>query len=321
MRRIACRVLVAAMLAAAGVAQAQSYPARVVKMVVSYAPGGQIDGVARLVANELGKLWGQPVVIENRAGADGNIGTDAVAKSLPDGYTLLFTANGPLTINASLFGKMPFDPVRDLVPVTRTHEAPLVLVVPASLPVASMQELITYLKTRPGKLNYSSAGNGTTTHLAGELFKLGAGVDVVHVPYKGGADMTTAVITGDAAFNIGGLNFQALVRAGKVKALAVSGQKRFSLAPELPTMIEAGLPDFEVVVWGGLVVPAKTPQDIVAKVSRDTVRVLGLAEIRQKLNAAGVEPVGNTPEEFAAQIRVESARWARVIKAAGIQNH
>ncbi|MSQ70066.1 MAG: tripartite tricarboxylate transporter substrate binding protein [Betaproteobacteria bacterium] len=302
-------------------AAAQTYPERPVKMIVPYTPGGLADGAARVLVQGLTRFWSQPVVIENRPGADGGIGSELVARAAPDGYTLLFAANGPLVINPALYANLRYDPARDFAPITIVYWSPQVLIVPPMLPVNSVAELIAYIKGRPGKLNFSSAGIGSPPHLAGELFKIGAGLDVVHVPYKGGPEMTTAVMTGDVAYNFTGLNVMPLVRSGKVKVLAVSSAIRSALAPDLPTIAASGIPGYEVSVWGGVLAPAKTPQDIVLKVHADMTRVLSDPESKPKFNAVGLEPVGNKPEEFAAQIKAETVRWAGVIKSAGIQPH
>ncbi len=300
-------------------ASAQTYPSRAVRMVVPYTPGGPADGVARVLSESLSKRWGQPVVVENRPGAGGNIGTNDVAKANPDGYTLLLTQNGPLVINGALYENMPFNPIRDLQPISTVFWAPTVLIVPTLLPVSSVAEFIAYAKQRPGKLNFSSGGSGTLPHLVGELFNRRAGLDIVHIPYKGGPDMTAAVIVGDVAYNFNGLNILPLVQAGKIKALAVSSIKRTALAPELPTIAESGLPGFDVTSWGAVMAPAKTPQEIVSRLHDDLAEVLSDQDVKRRLEVFGVEPVSSTPEELAAQIRSESAHWQEVVKSAGVR--
>ena len=300
-------------------ASAQTYPARTVRIIVGYTPGSPSDSVARVLAQNLGTTWGQPVVVENRPGAGGNIGSELVAKSEPDGYTLLLTASGPIVVNVSLFGKLPFDPIRDFAPVTMVYLTPTALYVQASLPVNSVSDLIAYIKSRPGKLNYSTTGEGTPLHLAAEMLKQRAGLDVVHIAYKGGPEMTAAVLSGEVTFNFNGLIAMPLVRAGKLKALGVATLQRSPLAPDVPTIAESGLPGFDVNAWGGLFVPARTPKEIVAKLHDDVVKGLADVGVRTRLTGLGVEPVGNSSEEFAKQIRSEIPRWAQVIKLAGIR--
>ena len=301
------------------IASAQTYPAKPVKIIVPYAPGGPADSVARIVAPNLSRYWDQPAVVENRPGAAGNVGADVVAKSNPDGYTLMLSSNGPIVINVSLYAKMPFDPAKDLVPVTTIWSAPQLLVTGATLPVNSVSELVDYIRSRPGKLNYASPGSGTPPHLAAELFKFRAGLDVVHIPYKGGPGMTMAVLSGEAAFTVHGINVMPLARAGKLKALAVTSIKRSSLVPELPTIAESGFPGFEVDQWGGLFAPAGTPGEILAKLRDDVSKALSDPDTRARLAALGATPLSLSPEAFAAQIRTETAHWAQVIKTAGIQ--
>ena len=313
----ACATL--ALAATVFAASAQTYPSRPVRLIVPNAPGGPVDSVARVLVQNLGSAWGHPLVIENRLGAGGNIGTDAVAKAEPDGYTLLMTPSAPITVNVSLFAKVPYDPIRDFAPVTVVYSGPIILTVPAALPVNSVSDLIAYIRGRPGQLNYSSAGHGTQPHLAAELLKQRSRLDVVHVLYRGGPEMTAAVVSGDVVFNFNGLIAMPLVRAGKLKVLAIAAAKRSTLAPEVPTFAEAGLPGFEVNAWGGLFAPARTAQDLVAKLREDVVKVLSDPAVRARLAGIGVEPIGNSSEEFAAQIRAEIAHWAQVIKSAGIQ--
>jgi tripartite-type tricarboxylate transporter receptor subunit TctC len=298
--------------------RAETYPDRPVKIIVPNTPGGPVDASARFVADGLRRIWGSPVVIENRPGAGGNIGTNAVAKAEPDGYTLLLTPSAPLIINQSLYGELPFNPEADFAPITVVYSAPLVLTVPTSLPVRSVADLVSYIKARPGQLNYASGGRGTPVHLAGELFKLAAGLDVVHVAYRGGAEMTLAVEKGEVAFGFNGLLVMPMVQADQMRALAVATAKRSSLAQDVPTMSEAGYSDFTVDAWGGLLAPAKTPAGIIHKLHEDTVRVLQEPDIRTKMLASGVEPVGNTAVEFAGQIRTEAAYWRKIIKEANI---
>jgi tripartite-type tricarboxylate transporter receptor subunit TctC len=298
---------------------AQAYPSKPVRIVVGITPGSPSDSIARLLAQGLGAAWGQPVVVENRPGAGGNIGADTVAKSEPDGHSMLLTASGPIVVNISLMEKLPFDPLKDFAPVTMVYTTPMILTAPPALPVSSVAELIDYARARPGKLNYSSTGAGTPLHLAAELLKQRAGLDVLHVPYKGGPESTAAVMNGEVAFNFNGLFVMPFVQAGKLKALGVASQQRTRLAPDLPTIAESGVPGFDVNAWGGLFLQGRTPQGIVARVQGDVVRLLGDPGLRAKMMGVGVEPIGNSTEEFTRQIRAEIPRWAQVIKAAGIR--
>ncbi|MSQ73238.1 MAG: tripartite tricarboxylate transporter substrate binding protein [Betaproteobacteria bacterium] len=314
------RFLVAFALAGFSVAGwAQAYPNKSVRIIVPNGPGGPVDSVTRILGPGLSSAWGQPVLIENRAGAGGNIGADAVARATPDGYTLMITPSAPIVVNLTLFGSLPFDPIKDFIPVTMIYATPVVLTVPASLPVNSVSELIAYIKSRPGKLNYSSGGSGTAPHIAAEMFKSAADLDVVHVPYKTGGEMTTAVVTGDVAFSFNGLLVMPLVRAGKMKVLGVATLQRTALAPELPTFVESGLKDFEVSSWGGLFVPARTPAEVVSRLHADVTKLLTDPGIRSRMAAVGVEAVGNSSAAFAEQIRTESVSLARIIKSAGMK--
>ena len=258
------------------------------------------------------------MVVDNRPGAGGNIGTDIVAKSAPDGYTILMGSAGPLAINASLFGKMPFDPIRDLAPVTLAASTPNVLVVHPSLRAATVRELIALAKARPGEINFASSGHGTPAHLAGELFNSMAGVKMVHVPYKGAAPALTDLLGGQVQ-----LMFSTMppalphVKDGKLRALAVTSSKRSPATPELPTVDEIALPGFEANTWHGVVAPAGTPAAIVARLNREIVAILHLPEVVERLSAQGAEPVGSTPEEFAAYIRSETVKWAKVVRESG----
>jgi tripartite-type tricarboxylate transporter receptor subunit TctC len=311
-------VALAALVFAVAVA-AQDFPSRTARMIVPNAPGGPVDSVSRVLSQHLAKAWQQPVIVENRPGAGGNIGTDAVAKAVPDGYTLLVTPSGPIVANKWLYRSLPFDPERDLAPVSLLYSTPLIITVPASLPANTIGELIRYIKERPGKLNFASGGVGTPVHLAGELLKQAAGLDIVHVLYKGGPQMTAAVVSGGVVFNFNGLIAMPLVQAGKLKALGLAALRRTPLAPEVPTFGESGGPSgFEVNAWGGLFAPAGTPPALIKRLRDDFAAALQSPENRTRLHGIGVEPVGNTPSEFAEQIRAESAHWARVIKTAGI---
>jgi len=299
-------------------AWAQTYPAKVVRVVVPYAAGGPTDIVARLVSQGMSDAWKQPVIVENKAGAGGMIGTEYVAKASADGYTLLISGSGPVVVNQSLYKKMPYDTVKDFAPITELVSAPTILVVPSSLGVNSLRELIALAKAKPGQLNYASAGNGTPPHLAGELLKSMAGVDIVHVPYSA-QQASNAVLSGQVAMLFETPTASNAARAGKVKALAVSTAKRFAGAPELPTMAEAGLPGFEVTAWYGLLAPTGTPGEIVKRVYAETQTILALPEVKKRMLTLGFEPVGNSPEQFAGFIHSEIAKWSKVIRESGVK--
>jgi len=309
-----------AVLAQANSACAQTYPDRAVKIIVGYAPGGPIDIVARLMGDKLAALWGKPVVVENLAGAGGNIAGDRVAKSAPDGYTLVMGSNAMLAINPSLYSKMTFDPNKDLIPISEAVYSPNVLVVPNNIPVKSVAELVAYAKAHASdKLTFASAGVGTTQHLAGELFKAMAHVDITHVPYRGAAPVITDLLAGRITMFFGAVApLIPLVKAGKVRALAVTSGQRFPALPELPTMIEAGYPGFVAVLSMGLMAPAGTPTAVVDQIHQASVKVLAAPDVRAKLNSIGMEVVGNSPAEFKAAIDAERPQWAKIIKEAGI---
>jgi tripartite-type tricarboxylate transporter receptor subunit TctC len=299
-------------------AAADAYPARPVRFVVAFPPGGGTDIIARSIAQKLAERFAQQVVVDNRPGAGGNIGTDIVAKAAPDGYTMLMGSAGPLAINASLFGKMPFDPIKDLAPVTLAASTPNVLVVHPSLRATSVTELIALAKAKPGEINFASSGHGTPAHLAGELFNSMAGVKLVHVPYKGAAPALADLLGGQVQ-----LMFSTMppalphVKDGKLRALAVTSSKRSPAKPDLPTVDEAALHGFEANTWHGVVVPAGTPAAIVARLNREIVAILHMPEIVERLSGQGAEALGSTPEEFAAYIRSETLKWARVVRDSG----
>ncbi len=313
-----CALLAAGMLAVATVAAAEGYPDRPVKLVVPFPPGGPLDVTGRLIAQKLTDAWRQPVVVENKPGAGGNIGADLVAKSAPDGYTILLGALSTHAVNPSLYAKMPYDAVKDFVPITLLATTPNVLVVNPSLPVNSVKDLVAYAKANPGKLAFGSGSNGSAGHLAGELFKVDTGTDIIHVPYKGGAPATQALLAGDVQFMFDNLaNATPQVKAGKLKALAVTTAQRSKLAPELPTMAEAGLPGFDISTWYGLMAPAGTPKDVIAKWNAEVVKILTTPEVRERLAAQGAEAAPTTPEQFAAFIGSEIPKYARIVKASG----
>ena len=307
-----------AILAPQASAAADAYPAKPIRFVVAFPPGGGTDIIARSIAQKLAERLAQQVVVDNRPGAGGNIGTDIVAKSAPDGYTMLMGSAGPLAINASLFASMPFDPVRDLAPVTLAASTPNVLVVHPSLKAATVNELIALAKARPGEINFASSGHGTPAHLAGELFNSMAGVKMVHVPYKGAAPALADLLGGQVQ-----LMFSTMppalphVKDGKLRALAVTSSKRSRAMPELPTVDEVALPGFEANTWHGVVVPAGTPAAVVVRLNREIVAILHMPEVVARLSGQGAEALGSTPEEFAAYIKSETLKWAKVVRDSG----
>jgi tripartite-type tricarboxylate transporter receptor subunit TctC len=298
--------------------QAPAYPTKPVKLVVPFPPGGSLDIAGRLIAQKLTEMWGQSVVVENKPGAGGNIGADFVAKSPPDGYTILLGALSTHAVNPSLYKSMPYDAAKDFAPITLIAITPNVLVVNASSPVNDVKQFIAYTKANPGKLSFGSGSNGSAGHLAGELYKVETGTDAVHIPFKGAAPATQALLAGDTQFMFDNLaNAMAQVKAGKLKALAVTTAKRSPLAPDLPTMAEAGVAGFDISTWYGLFAPAGTPKDIVAKWNADVTRILNAPDVRAKLMADGADPSPDSPEDFAKFIASELAKYARIVKASG----
>ena len=300
-------------------APAQSYPSKPLRLVVGFAPGGGVDINARLLAPKLAEFLGQPVIVENRPGAGTNIANEYVAKSAPDGYTLLVNT-AAVAINMALYRNLPYDTLRDFAPISVFSESPNILVVHSTVAAQNVQELIALARSKPGALNYSSAGSGTTQHLSGELFKLRTGTDIVHVPYKGSAPSLTALIAGEVDFafaNIPAIIQQ--VRAGRLRPLASTGDRRSELMPEVPTMKEAGVDGVQVTVWYGVFAPAATPQDIVNALAKAVIKAARSPDVRSRLLDQGAEPVGSTPQEFGKLLREEVARWAEVIGAAGIR--
>jgi tripartite-type tricarboxylate transporter receptor subunit TctC len=299
-------------------APAQTYPDKPIRLVVPFPAGGTTDILARAVGQKLGEHLGQQVVVDNKPGAGGNIGSDIVAKSAPDGYTLVMGTVGTHAINASLYKKMPYDHIKDFVPVSLVALVPNILVVHPSVPANSVKELIAYAKANPGKLNFASSGNGTSIHLSGELFKTTAGVEMTHVPYKGSAPAVTDLLGGQVQLMFDNMP-SALphVKAGKLKALGVTTAKRFPAAPDIPAIAEAGVPGYEASSWFGVLAPAGTPKEIVNKLSSEIAKILQTPEIKERLLSQGAEPVGNTPDQFAAFIKAETAKWAKVVKESG----
>ena len=292
----------------------ERWPAKPVRIVVPFAAGGSTDIVARMVAQKLSVVWGQPVVVENRAGAGGNVGADLVAKSQADGYTLLM-ASGSITINPHIYKRMPFDTKKDLAPITNVASGPMLLVVPDRAPVKSVKELISLAKSAPGSLNFGSAGIGSQVHLAAENFADAARIEIKHVPYRGEALAYNDLMAGQIQMMVG--NFaaaSALLGSGRLRALAVTGKQRSALLPDVPTVAESGLPGFENTGWFGLLAPAGIQQEVISKIQRDTAKVLAETETKARLYVQGMTPVGNTAAEFAKAMEAESSRWESVVK-------
>ena len=300
-------------------AAAQTYPSKPITIVVPASPGGAIDLTARLIGQKLTEAWGQSVVIDNRAGATGIIGTDLVAKSPPDGHTLVLVASSH-AINPSMVKKLPFDTVKSFEPVALTHVVPLVLVVSPALPVNSVKELIAYGKANPGKLSFASSGSGGAPHFSGEMFKSMAAIEMTHIPYKGSTLAHPDLISGRTSLmfdTVAAVNAQ--IKAGKLRALAVTTPKRSTVLPDVPTMKEAGLPDYETSTWGGLLAPAGTPKATVAKLNAEVNKILAMPDVRKTMQDNGIEPGGGSPQQFADFIGTETLKWAKVAKDAGIQ--
>jgi tripartite-type tricarboxylate transporter receptor subunit TctC len=317
-RSIACLIMLC-IAADSALVQAQVYPARPVRFVVGFTPGGGVDINARLLASKLSELLGQQVIVDNRPGAGTNIANELVAKAAPDGYTLL-VASPAVAINAALYKSLPYDTLRDFAAISIFSESPNILVVNSSSPAKTMSELIALARAKPGVLNYSSAGTGTTQHLAGELLKLRTGTNIVHVPYKGSAPSLTALIAGDVDLSFA--NVPAIlqhVKSGRLRPLASTGTRRSELMPDVPTMREAGLTGVEMTVWYGVLAPAATPRDIVNTLSEAIAKAARSPDIKQRLLDQGAEPVGNAPAEFDKILREEVAKWREVIETAGIR--
>ena len=315
------RTLLALVLAlAATLAPAQSYPNRPIKLIVPFAPGGSADLVGRLLAQQMSESLGQPVVVENKGGASGMLGNEYVAKSAPDGYTLTVGTLGPFAVNQTLFDKVPYDNIRDFAPITLTGISSHILVAHPSVPVQNVIDVIALAKEKPGQLTFASSGTGNATHLTFELFKARAGIDIVHVPYKGGGPAMADLVGGQVLFSFASMaSAVPFVRAGRLRAIAVSGGERSALFPEVPTVAESGLPGFASEDWQGILAPAKTPPEIVQKLNAEIGRILLLPEVKAKLAAAGFDPKPSTPEKFAQFIQAETLKWAKLLKGIGIK--
>jgi tripartite-type tricarboxylate transporter receptor subunit TctC len=302
-----------------GAAAAQSWPNRAIRLISPFAPGGGADITSRAISPKLGAALGQQVVVDNRGGAGGMLGVELAAKAAPDGYTLVMGTIGPIAINPSLIAKMPYEPLKDLAPISQTAVAVNVLVVHPSLPARSVKELIAIAKARPADLNYGSSGPGAADHLAGELFNSMLKVRMTHVPYKGGAPAMLDLVAGNVQLVFSTYSTAvAAIQAGRVRPLAIAGSQRFELMPGLPTMSEAGLKGFEVNNWYGVFAPAGTPREIIVRLNAEIVKALALPDVKKRLLDSGIIATSSSPENFAAYIRAETAKWAEVIKKAGI---
>jgi tripartite-type tricarboxylate transporter receptor subunit TctC len=310
----------AASAASAYAAEPARYPSRPIRLIVPQSPGGPSDMIARLTAQRLGENLGQIVVADNRAGAAGNVGCEIAARAAPDGYTLLLGPPGCLTINPSLYGKLAFDPQRDFEPITQIESGPQMLLVHPSVAAHSVKELVALAKAKPNAFNFASGGAGTPNHLAGELFRNAAGLQIVHVPYKGTGPALTALVSGQVQMMIASLA-PALphVKSGRLRGLAVSSRERSRILPEMPTIAESGYPGFEMVSWHSILAPAKTPQPIITRLHGELVKVLAQPDVKERFAGMGLDTVGSTPQALAQHIRSETARFAKVIAAAGIK--
>ena len=302
----------------AALAHAQAWPSKPIRYIVPFAPGGTTDILARTVGDKLAVALGQPVVIENKPGAGGGVGAEITAKSAPDGYTIMGGTISTHAINASLYKSLPYDPVRDFAPIVLIARVPNMLVVHPDIPAKNVSELIALLRANPGKYTFASAGNGTSQHLSGELFKSMAGAEMQHVPYKGSPPALQDVMGGQVSMTFDNITTAwPLAKGGKLRALAVTTAKRSAVAPDVPTLAEAGLPGFEVGSWQGVFAPAGTPPEIVKRLNAEIVKILNTPDVRDKLAALGAEVVGNSPEEFATMVKAEVAKWADVVKKSG----
>ncbi len=308
------------LLCAAGAAPAQTYPAKPIRMMVGFPPGGGTDIIGRIVAQKLGEALGQQIIVDNRGGASGQLAAELVSRAAPDGYTIMMVHIAAIAILPSLVAKLPYNAQKDFAPVSLAAIGPNLLVVHPSVPAKTVKELVALAKSRPGQLQYASPGAGTVQHLAGELFKLQAKIDMLHVPYKGSGQSIVDLIAGQVHMDFDAvppvINY---VRQGKLRALAVTSAKRFSLLPDMPTIEEAGVPGFDMSTWWGLVAPAAVSKDIINKLNSEMVRAIRQADAQEKISSVGADTVGNSPEEFAAFIRTETEKYARIVKAANIK--
>ena len=322
MRNICRRILIATTcVAASAPALSQTtYPTKPIRLVVPFVPGGSTDLIARIMGQKLDEALGQQVVVENRAGAGGNIGVEYVAKSASDGYTLIFGHIGTFGFGPSLYQKLPYDPVKDFAPITLFAMVPNMLVVHPALPAKTVKELIALAKARPGQMNYGSSGNGSASHLASEYFKLLSKTDIIAIPYKGTGPLVTDLIAGQTSLTITGVPpLYPFVQSGRLRGIAVGSVKRLALMPDLPTIAEAGVPGYESSTWVGPLAPAKTPREIIVRLNTELLKILQRPDIKARFAAEGAEGLGSTPEEFGTYIKSEIDRWGRVIKAAGVR--
>jgi tripartite-type tricarboxylate transporter receptor subunit TctC len=319
MKRVATWMLGAAFaLLAAGVAGAQSWPAKPIRWIVPFAPGGTTDILARTISDKLTIALGKPVIVENNPGAGGGVGAVQTAKAAPDGYTIMGGTISTHAINASLYKTLPYDPIKDFTPITLIARVPNLLVVNPDVPAKNVKELIALMKANPSKYTFASSGNGTSQHLSGELFKSMAGVDMQHIPYKGSPAALQDVVSGQVTMTFDNITTAwPLAKAGKLRALAVTTAKRSPIAPDVPTLAEAGLAGYEIGSWQGVFAPAGTPVDVVKRLNTEIVKIINMPDVREKLVGLGAEPVGNTPDEFAALVKSEVVKWAAVVKQSG----
>jgi tripartite-type tricarboxylate transporter receptor subunit TctC len=312
--------LLALLLLLPALAWAQAYPSKPVRVIVTFPPGGTPDIYGRIMSAELQKVWGQPVLVENRTGAAGTIGADFVAKAPPDGYTLLFGADAPLTLAPWLYTKLPYDPVKDFAPIVNVTSGPFVLLAHPSFKANNMREFIELARAQPGLIPYASSGAGTQQHLSMETVRAVAGIDLLHVPYKGFGQGLADVLANQVPLIFGGITASiSLIKSGKVKALGVTSPQRAKALPDVPSFAESGLPGFDIQAWYGFLGPAGTPREVVRKIHADSVAIINRTDFQERLARDGIEPVGNTPEAFAAQIKADIERWRPIVKAAGVK--
>jgi len=317
--RVAALIFAAATMAGAvSIVHAQTYPDKPIRIIVPYTPGGFNDTLARTVGQKLQEAWGQPVIVDNRPGGGTLIGTEMAAKAAPDGYTL-YMVPFAFAVNPSLYKKLPYDSLKDFAPITLAASTPNLLVVNPALPVNSVKEVIALAKSKPGKLNYASTGNGSSNHLSMEKFKMMAGVDITHIPYKGSGPAVTDLMGGQVDLMFDNIpNVLPHVKAGKLKMIAVTSPKRSPHVPDVPTVSESGVPGYEVSVWFGIAAPGGTPKPIITKLNAEIVKILNMPDVKQKFAAQGVDVIGSTPEQFAAYIKEQMEEWGKVVKAAGV---
>ena len=320
MSRIGQFTLAALLALAHAVALAQGYPNKAIKIIVPFPPGGGTDIGTRIIAQKLSEAWGQPVLVENRGGAAGIVGTEATAKSAPDGYTIMMGNIGTHAINVSLYKKLPYDPVKDFAPISHVAGLPLFVLVHPSVKVTSIKELIALAKAQPGKLDYSSSGSGGSMHVAAELFKNMTGTHMVHIPYKGGGPAVADLLAGQVPVSFATvLETLPHVKSGRLRALAVTSANRSLASPSVATVAESGVPEYESISWLALFAPAGTPKDIINKISLEVVRIINLPDVKERLLLQGAEPIGSTPEQLAAVLANDIAKYAKVMKTAGVQ--